>query len=123
MSRPSWQCHLPLSRSRSKNEAILTCGQPLTGRGRLAIMAARAVCVTCLRRRGGFVAASARGTTVQISTHISAASRAGRPGRLTPLMSLASLALVGVALLLAACGGAAAPSAADLLKTARQKLD
>ena len=38
-------------------------------------------------------------------------------------MSLASLALAGLVLLLAACGGAAAPTAADLLKTARQKLD
>ena len=57
------------------------------------------------------------------SVQTSISRRVRRPGRLTPLMSVASLALVGVTLLLAACGGAAAPSAADLLKTARQKLD
>lgn len=57
------------------------------------------------------------------SVRTSISRRARRPGRLTPLMSLASLALAGLALLLAACGGNAAPTAADLLKTARQKLD
>ncbi len=57
------------------------------------------------------------------SEQTSISRRVRRPGRLTPLMSVASLALVGVTLLLAACGAAAAPSAADLLKTARQKLD
>src|SRR5579859_1492794 len=69
---------------------------------------------------------NARGTTVYTSMRTFASRRARRRGRLTPstsLVSLVSLALAGLVLLLTACGGAAAPSTADLLKTARQKLD